>query len=186
MDQEAGFQELIRQGLTASGDNRVDAALALFTQASAMQPVSGLPHFLIGSEHAAAGHMERAEAAFANAVLLAPDFTLARYQLGLLQFCTHRPAVALVTWGPLFALPPSASLGEFVRGFAAVTQDDFQRALQHFAAGQSCEDANPAVAADIRLMVQGLESLLSPEAETPTPEPEQQHVLLSAYGRGLH
>src|SRR5881275_2305302 len=177
MDQEKRFEELIGAGLSASGENRRQAALDLFAQASAVLPSSGIPHFLIASEHAAAGDMDAAEAAFANAVLLAPDFALARYQLGLLQFSSARAALALVTWEPLFALPASESLGHFVRGFAALAQDAYAESVQHFAEGMNARDVNPAVADDIRQVMEAVRRLGS--ARHDAEDPVDSHVLLA-------
>jgi tetratricopeptide (TPR) repeat protein len=185
MNAEERFQDLIREGLAASGDGRRDVALDLYAQAAALLPASGIPHFLVGSEHASAGDIAAAETAFARAVLLSPDFPLARYQLGLLQFSAQRPALALVTWGPLLSLSPTESLGHFVRGFAVLAEDRFAECARHFEAGLACADANPAVAGDIRRVLEALRGLAS-TAEGPSREPGGHHVLLAAYGRGLH
>jgi hypothetical protein len=184
MDHDTRFEGLISEGLAASSDNRSEAAIDLFTRASELRPGSGIPHFLIGSEHAAAGNLQAAEPAFANAVLLAPGFDLARYQLGLLQFSAGRAAVALVTWQPLSGLGTQASVGQFVRAFAALAQDGLQEALALFEAGLACDDLNTAVASDIRKVTAGLRALLSsPEHGA---RPAEAHVLLAAYARGLH
>ncbi len=184
MDQDARFETLIGEGLAASREDHAETAISLFMQASEQLPSSGVPHFLVGSEHAAAGDMQAAEASFANAVLLAPEFELARYQLGLLQFSSGRAAVALVSWQPLFALPQQRSLGRFVRAFAALAQDRLQEALALFESGLACEDLNPAVAGDVRQVTAGLRGLLSSQGDS-VPGAEA-HVLLAAYARGLH
>ncbi|MBC5784231.1 hypothetical protein H8N03_14865 [Ramlibacter sp. USB13] len=186
MNADERFQALIRQGLAASRDNRREAALDLYAQAGAVLPGSGIPHFLIGSEHASAGDLAAAEAAFATAVLLSPDFPLARYQLGLLQFSSQRAAMALVTWGPLLSLGPADSLGHFVRGFAALAEERLEESAQHFASGLACADANPAVASDIRQVLEAVHGLVSGKQGAPADEPTASHVLLAAYGRGLH
>lgn len=182
--------DLLQAGLAASQANDAERALELFAQASAASPASGIPHFLAGSEYAALGQYEKAEAALANAVLLAPAFDIARYQLGLLQFSSGRAAVALVTWQPLFALDDAQALGHFVRGFAALAQDNFAQAKEHFQAGLERNTGNPALSADIRKVMQGIEDALSKNGpEVPTPhEPAEQdpsaaHVLLSNYGK---
>ena len=185
MNPDARFESLIAEGLAASRADRVQAALALFAQASELHPSSGIPHFLIGSEHAAAGDMAAAETALANAVLLSPEFVLARYQLGLLQFSSERAAVALVTWEPLFALPLADPLGHFVRGFAALAQDCFEEALGHYRTGLACDQRNPAVAADVQQVVAAVERLLRRDA-LPEGSEAPAHVLLAGYGRGLH
>jgi tetratricopeptide (TPR) repeat protein len=190
MDAIDSFEALIREGLAASRAGRSQAALHLFAQASAVLPSSGIPHFLVGTEHAATGDTAAAEAAFANAVLLAPHFAPARYQLGLLQFCSNRPALALVTWDGLLALGPGWSLGHFVRGFAALAQDSFADSQRHFQAGLACGDLNPAMGGDIRQVVAAMQRLQAsrerPLAEEPPAREAAAHVLLAAYGRSLH
>jgi hypothetical protein len=144
-----------------------------------------VPHFLIGSEHAAAGDFASAELAFARAVLLAPDFPLARYQLGLLQFTSQRAPVALLTWAPLLSLPETDALPHFVRGFTALAADAFGDALRHYRTGLACNPPNPAVCSDILQVVDAVEKLQRREGSPPDEE-VAQHVLLSAYARGLH
>lgn len=188
MRNDSSFDRLIAQGLEASGNNRTEEAVALFTQASQEAPGSGIPHFLIGSEYAAAGDAEAAEQAFARAVLLAPDFGLARYQLGLLQFSTARAAMALVTWQPLLSLPPADPLVHFVRGFEALARDGFDEALHHYREGLACNDINQGLAADIQRLVEAVERLPGPQA-APAPSEEVEppaHVLLAGYARRLH
>lgn len=184
MNQDPNFDRLIADGLEASRHNRVEAALALFAQASAVAPASGVPHFLAGSEHANAGNIELAEAAFARAVLVAPAFALARYQLGLLQFSSQRPAMALVTWEPLFGLPAADPLGHFVRGFEALARDSFAEALEHYREGLACNDINQAMASDIVQVVTAVEKL--PGGEPPAADASARHVLLAGYAKRLH
>lgn len=186
MQEDAAFDSLIAQGLAASQEGRPEAALALFARASAVDPASALPHFLAASEHAAAGEVEAAEASFANALLAAPGFSLARYQLGLLQFSSGRPAVALLTWEPLLATTPVDALVHFVHGFAALAQDQFEQALLHFRAGLACPDTAPAVCADILKVAAAVEAIgrSAPKADDGGQEPA--HVLIGGYSRGLH
>lgn len=188
MNTDSRFDQLISDGLAASREGRTDAALALFSQASALAPTSGIPAFLIASEQAAAGNIEAAEAAFANAVLLAPGFTLARYQLGLLQFSSARAAVAFLTWQPLFDLPETDPLGHFVRGFAELAQDHFEPALGHFRAGLGCPEGNPAVAGDIQKVIEKVEQLRAGQQDPQPPSAAEgtAHFLLAGYAKGLH
>ena len=116
-----------------------------------------IPHFLLGSQYAALGQFDKAEAALANAVLLAPSLHIARYQLGLLQFSSGRAAVALVTWEPLFSLEDAQPLGHFVRGFAALAQDEFAQAKAFFEAGLARNTENAALSHDIEKVLRGIE-----------------------------
>lgn len=187
MHNDPKFDRLLAEGLAASSDNRSEDAVALFAQAAAMAPASGVPHFLMGSEHASRGEIAAAELAFANAVLLAPEFALARYQLGLLQFSSQRAPLALLTWQPLLSLPEDQALPHFVRGFAALAQDEFDAALVHYRSGLACNEANQPLCADIARMVAAVEKLAQRQQSAPEePEAQPGHVLLSAYARGLH
>lgn len=187
MDPHSAFNDLIAQGLAASQAGDAARALALFARAQEMAPDSGVPPFLIASEHAAAGDVDAAEAAFAGAVLVAPGFALARYQLGLLQFSSGRAAVALLTWAPLLDAAAGDPLSHYVRGFAALAQDDLAGALLHLREGLASPNDNPAVSADIRRVIESVEALSlangSPTEATTAPA---GHVLLGAYSGGMH
>lgn len=186
MAPEPAFEQLIARGLQASGRQQVQEAIRLFRQASQLQPSSGVPHFLIGSEHAAVGEVESAEQAFAQALLLAPSFTIARYQLGLLQFTSGRPATAQSTWEPLLSLDDSHPLGHFARGFAALGRNDLPGAVSHYRAGLARNEENAALSRDIQLVVEAVEALQPLQQAAAAADAETGHVLLSAYARGLH
>lgn len=178
-------QALLQAGLTASQANRVAEALTLFQEASIAAPAWAIPHFLIGSEYAAQGDMEKAEAAIANAVLLDPGLHIARYQLGLLQFSSGRAAAALVTWQPITELQGEQGLSDFVRGFAAMAQDNLDEARSYFASGLAAPDLNPAVASDIHKVIAGMDNLNNPgQGEvSPTTAQPSAHVLVSTYDK---
>ncbi len=156
---EARFRTLVAQGLQAGLQGDTPAAIGLFTQAAQVAPHSGLPAFLVASELAASGRLAEAEAAFAESVLIAPGFHLARYQLGLLQFSAGRPAAALVTWAPLHDLPDEAPIGHHVRGFAALARADYAAAQAHWEQGLSLAPADDPVASDIRLVLSAVREL---------------------------
>jgi tetratricopeptide (TPR) repeat protein len=140
-------------------------------------------HFLHASELASAGEVDRAETSFANAVLLAPAWSIARYQLGLLQFSSGRAAAALVTWGPLVELPDADPLSHFVRGFAALASDSFDEAKRHFHTGLACDIDNVALAGDIEKVLAQLDAVAHAPAQAQPAAPDVPHVLLSNYGR---
>ena len=176
---------LLDMGIAASMANRPAQALRLFAQAAAAAPAWALPHFLLGSEYAAQSDVAKAETALANAVLLDPELHIARYQLGLLQFSSGRAAAALVTWQPLAGSEGLQGLPAFVRGFAALAQDDFAAAQQCFEEGLAQPDTNAAVAGDIHKVLADLQTLLAPKAEAvqQTQLHPASHVLVAAYDR---
>lgn len=178
------FDSLMQAGLHASEQDDTDAAVGAWQSAAGMNPASALPHFLTGAEYAQAKRLAEAEAAFANAVLLAPEFETARYQLGLLQYTSGRAAVAHVTWEPLFRLPEAHPVRSFVLGFAALARDDFDQALMHFAAGVAANQASPPMNADIRHVIaaiHGRQGNALASARPTAPASETTHVLLAGY-----
>jgi tetratricopeptide (TPR) repeat protein len=177
------FDELMKRALAASAANDADAALRLFGEASNAEPTSGLPHFLRASELAQLGRMEEAETAFANAVILAPELHIARYQLGLLQFTSARAAVALVTWQPLLDLPDSDPLHSFVQGFAALAADDFNDARHWFKRGITDNVSNAPLNHDVQLVLAELDKLLDVAPAQHDDSGTPAHVLISNYER---
>ena len=168
-------EELVSEGLQASQSNDSERAIDLWTQAAALSPSSGMLHFLIGSEWAATGRFDHAEAEFANAVLLDSSLLVARYQLGLIQFSSGRVAVALLTWEALLQEDTSKqdakALAAFVRGHAALAQDDFAQALEQYQLGLDCSVSNPALAGDVPQRGQFL-----PDLQTHSPAMGQNEV----------
>ena len=188
-EQAGNPQALLEAGLAASQANDVGLALDYFERAGDAAPGWAIPHFLIGSEYAAQGQMDKAEAAIANSVLLDPGLHIARYQLGLLQFSSGRAAAALVTWQPIMQLQGEQGLPDFVRGFAALAQDQIDEAKAYFAAGLAVPDVNPAVAGDIQKILGGLAGLGKDPAGEPAQSPNEPsaHVLVSSYNKySLH
>lgn len=181
------FDALVQAGLDASKRDDVEDALRAWQAAAAVDPAAALPHFLMGAEYAQARRIGEAEAAYANAVLLAPGFEIARYQLGLLQFTSGRAAIAQVTWEPLFRLPDGHPIRDFVRGFAALARDDFDAALACFEAGIAANRSNAAMNADMVEVVSSIRRRREPLDQAPTggdePVSDDAHVLLGAYRR---
>lgn len=185
MPTDPPLSDTLQRALEASARNDTDAALSLLQQAGAEAPSSALPQFLLAAEFAQLGRIAEAEAAYANAVLLAPDLHIARYELGTLQFTSGRAALALVTWQPLMQLPDSDALKLFVKGYAELAQDAFDAALDWFTRGMAANTANAALNANIRLLVAGIEKAKAANSppDAAAPEPEGSHFLVSNYGR---
>jgi Flp pilus assembly protein TadD len=169
------------EGIRASAAGDTLAALAAFARALGLSPGDALGRFLLGSELAAAGKMEQAEVELLTAVAIAPQLQIARYQVGLLQFSSGRAALALAVWAQLLKDSPDSSLACFVRGFEAVAAGDFPAARGEFHKGLAVPPDNPAVAQDIRRVLERIPGAAD-AAHAPSPE-HGSHVLLSNYGR---
>lgn len=181
--------EELRAALAASENGDSALALQLFIDAAKALPDSGTPYLLMAAEYAALGEMDKAEAGFAQALLVEPGLAIARYQLGLLQFSSGKTAAALLSWKPLLDLDSNDPLPHLVRGFAALTVDNFEDARRHFESGIEQMAHDCALAKDITMVLQGIEK--STARQTPaqgrSAEPQRvqdelsSHVLLSNY-----
>ena len=141
-------------------------------------------HFLRGSLLASAQRYDHAQAAMAAAVGLAPAFALARFQLGLLQLTSRDPAAAKATWAPLLETDAEGALPAFARGLACLSENRFDEAARLLKAGLALNHDNPALSAEMTLILDGLERApgqapaSAPTAEAPV---SAAHLLLQQY-----
>ncbi|MES2039884.1 MAG: hypothetical protein V4495_18860 [Pseudomonadota bacterium] len=153
------FDDILREALRVSQANDGPAAINLFQQALTLNPGSATTYCLLGAEYITLGQVAESEAAYANALVLAPQFHIARFQLGLLQFTSAKVAVALLTWQPLLALQDDNALKLFVMGFAHMAQDDFDVALSYFERGIVCNVDIPPLNTDIQRVISEIKDL---------------------------
>lgn len=191
----SNFESLMKQAFAASAAQDIEMTLHLYRDAAKINPSSAIPHLLMGAELAQCGRIEEAEVAYSNAILLAPDLSIARYQLGLLQFTSGHPALALVTWQPLLTCERDGPLASFVRGFSALAGDQFDEALSEFRIGLQKNTSNIALNSDIQKVISRIDDLISKRissivesndnATTESDESSDKnvHVLLSNYQR---
>jgi tetratricopeptide (TPR) repeat protein len=191
---------LVRQSLDASAAGDEVAALRLLRQAVTDAPQSPLCHFMLGAQLAQDGAVDEAESAMATAVLLAPHFAIARFQLGLLQLSSGRAAQGLLTWQPLLALGDQEPLMHFAQGFSALAADRFDEARMCFERGIGLNPSNEPLNQDIRQVLDRLAVLQDPQHTSPqqaapsiehadaqdASATEAAHVLLSNYGGHTH
>ncbi len=82
---------------------------------------------------------------------LAPDYTLARYQLGFFELTSGEADRALSTWGPPLQPPNENYLRRFVEGLTHLIRDEFGPAIEQFEAGMSLNTDNAPMNNDIDL-----------------------------------
>jgi tetratricopeptide (TPR) repeat protein len=97
---ETALKDLLQAMRLAPDDqvDRIDQLLAQF-------PEDARLHFLRGSALAGVGRYIEAHQSLSLAVQLAPDYAIARFQLGFFQLTSGETANALDTWGRLDGLP---------------------------------------------------------------------------------
>lgn len=140
-------------------------------QLVALHPDDARLHFLRGSILAGIGRSIEALPALRQAVELAPDFHIARFQLGFFQLTSGEAASALGTWGPLALLPSDHYLRCFVAGLTHLIRDEFEHAGVQLRAGITANEENPPLNRDMQLILNQLEALVAGSAPADS-EPE--------------
>lgn len=118
-------------------------------------------HFLRGSMLAGIGRPIEAMLALKKAVELAPDFPIARFQLGFFQLTSGEAADALSTWGPLALLPEGSYLRMFVAGLTHLIRDEFEQSVEQLRAGIEANDENLPLNNDMQLIIDQTSSLMA-------------------------
>jgi hypothetical protein len=110
-------------------------------------------HFLSGSMMAGQKDYEGARKAMRRAVDLAPDFAIARFQLGFLLLTNGEAWPAQEVWGPLHGLPESHYLRHFVRGLCHLVRDEFAGTIAELERGIAANQENLPLNNDMRLVI---------------------------------
>ncbi len=110
-------------------------------------------HFLTGSLLAGAKDYAAARIAMRRAVDLAPDFTIARFQLGFLLLTSGEPHAAQEAWGPLHGLSRDHYLHRFVLGLCHLIRDEFSAAIVQLQDGIERNAENPPLNNDMQLII---------------------------------
>ena len=116
-------------------------------------PADARLHFLKGSMLAGKQDFAAARAAMRQAVQLAPDYGVARFQLGLLLLSSGEPVEAQEAWGPLHSLPDTHPLHLFVKGLCRMIQDDFAEATRLLKEGIARNTENAPMNQDMQLVI---------------------------------
>lgn len=148
------LQELVAaaQADPARHLERVDRLLTEF-------PEDPRLHFLRGSALIAEKRHIEAHRALVPAVHLAPDFDIARFQLGFFQLTSGEAGAALETWGRLDRLPDTHYLRYFVDGVRRLIRDDFDGAIAALREGVKLNAENPPLSGDMELLIREIRPL---------------------------
>ena len=144
------YDQLMQDALAATRRDDLDDSEALLGQALALAPGAAMPHYLRATNHAHAGRFELAEASYMACLNRAPEFAIARFQLGLLQASGGRPAVAHASWEPLLALPDEHALKLLALGLLALLAEDWATARRLIAQGIATNHDNEPLNDDMR------------------------------------
>ncbi|MDR2858129.1 MAG: hypothetical protein LBV50_09815 [Novosphingobium sp.] len=129
------------------------AGLARLDELAGRYPDDARLLFLKGSMMAARKDYDGARKAMRQAVDAAPDFAIARFQLGFLLLTCGEPWAARETWGPLHGLPEGHYLLHFVRGLSHLIHDAFPAAIGELERGIAANSENLPLNRDMRLII---------------------------------
>ena len=152
----------VQSGATGAA-NRIAALLETFRDDPRL-------HFLLGSVLVGDGKHIAAHASLQRAVELAPDFNIARFQLGFFELTSGEADAAIRTLGPLRNLPETDYLHWFVRGLHDLVADRFSDAVACLQRGIELNNENLPLSRDMNLIIEEclpiMRSLDETEADT--------------------
>lgn len=141
------------QTLTRNANRSAEEQLVHMEQLLSDYPDDPRLHFVYGSTLILAGRMIEAHRSLVQAVALAPDFAIARFQLGLFQLTSGEADAALETWGRLDRLPNAHYLRWFVDGLRCLIRDDFASTIENLRKGISLNAENPPLNNDMQMVI---------------------------------
>jgi len=177
-------------GLVKAIERAEDGGLAPVALLIERYPGDPRLHFMRGSILTGQKQALEAHAALSRAVELAPDFHLARYQLGFFELTSGEVDRALSTWGPLLRLPADAPLRLFVEGLTHMVRDEFPEAIGKMREGITRNRENEPLNHDIRLLVGECEKLAGGEPPDDAredgggPDLSATSIILGQFARG--
>lgn len=150
----------------AVGELRSDDTAGLATLADLLRswPLDPRLHFLQGSVLAGLQRYDEGRKAMARAVEIAPDYALARFQLGFLDLTSGRALDAVAVWTPLMALPEDEPLRVFAEGLTCLAADRFSDARQLLRRGMALNAEHPLINADMQLVLDEIADRADPSS----------------------
>lgn len=177
--QKLDNDELLRLALDAMNTGRDAESLELLKSLLERDPGNTYARYLLAAQHAQLGMMDRAEEGFRSVVAGAPELEVARFQLGQLLLLKGQVDEARSVFAPLAAAPAGHALGSYARALTAASFEDVGTAVSELEQGLSCTQDIPALAGDMRRLLEQLGG--QPPHEPPAGPPAP--LFLSGYGR---
>ena len=152
------MQELLDVMAAANGKelSRLDALLMDY-------PDDPRLHFMKGSYLVGKGRHIDAYASLVRAIEIAPDFAIARFQLGFFQLTSGEADAALETLKPLCAIEGEHYLKCFAEGLGNLSRDEFGDCIENLNAGMEINTENKPLNTDMRMIVDRCVSLNNQE-----------------------
>ncbi|MBY8825569.1 hypothetical protein [Sphingomonas colocasiae] len=157
---EDALQDII---LTAQADSA--RAVDKIDQLLQKHPGDARLHFLKGSLLVELKRHFEAHRAMSQAIAIAPDFEIARFQLGFFELTSGEADRAIETWRPLKDLPIEHYLRRFVVGLEHLIDDRFEQCVTELGAGIAANTENLPLNRDMELIIARCAEILTPNAD---------------------
>jgi len=131
--------------------------------------------YLLGAELAQNGRYGDAVAALTSAIAIDPSLHTARLQLGLLHLTLAQPEQSAAVLAALDTLPDDNALKHFKRGLEALAGDDYDECIAALQRGIELNSANPALNADMSMIVERINETRAARAPRLDVEPGAPH-----------
>lgn len=138
-------------------------------------------HFLRGSYLVGKGNLIEAHKSLSKAVEIAPDYLIARFQLGFFQLTSGESNEALKTWARLDGLPDGHYLKSFVIGLRHLIRDEFLDCIGALEKGVSLNVENPPLNTDMDLIIKRCRPLIENGEEEKTEEISSTSAFLDQF-----
>lgn len=152
--------------------------------------------FMMGSVLAGSGDLVNAHVYLSRAVELAPEFAIARFQLGFFELTSGESNQALKTWARLDMLPEEHYLKLFSSGLRHLIRDEFVECVALLERGIASNEENLPLNHDMQLIIERCRPYLiadqdkksvaqpsvEPEAEAEQAEESATSILLGQLG----
>ncbi len=171
--------DLLADAIALAGDDET-AAIVQIEALLGAYPADERLYFLGGSLLAAQARYEEARRAMARSIEIAPDYAIARFQLGLLELSSGDAAAADATLAPLAEADGEGALALFARGLRHLARDDLAQAAALLREGMRVNREHPLVSRDMQLIVERIEQGGEAEAE-PAEEMSAAQMLLQQH-----
>jgi predicted Zn-dependent protease len=176
-------EELLRLSLDAINAGRDSEAISMLKQMLSREPGHLHATYLLAAQHAQIGLFDRAESGFRTVVAQAPDFAIARFQLGQLLTMKGTGDEAREVLAPLSS--GDNALAAYARGMSALAAGDAQSGVRELEQGLTLPQEIPALMGDMqRLRDNLMQSMAAESIPAPLSEVSPAPVYLAGYGYG--
>lgn len=174
--------ELLSLSLDAINNARDEDAVVLLKVLVNRTPAHSLGHYLLAAQHAQFGLFERAESEFRRAAELAPEFAMARFQLGQLLLVKGDAEGAVSQFNAVGGDDPA--LYAYAEGLSALAMQQAAAALSALRRGLALPQTVAALTGDMQRLADQLQAEgAAVVAETELTGPVGATMLLSNYNR---